>query len=144
MMFMRPPKGMCVFPWRRLPPPGHWQWGNHPKIPMFLKICQRRPQTLSQPRQRLILLMVQKSGKLTSWGKGSWNPIIYQGLYKVLAPSQVVGNGISAIKKYHELGFPPQSLVVDEDDSLEQSTLRSSVHDPIIWKIISTCNQLWL
>ena len=33
----------------------------------------------------------QKSGKLTSWGKGSWNPI----LYRVLAPSQVVGDGIS-------------------------------------------------
>ena len=26
----------------------------------------------------ILLLMVQKSGKLTSWGKGSWNPIIYK------------------------------------------------------------------
>ena len=35
----------------------------------------------------------QKSGKLTSWGWIRWNPIIY--LLRVLAPSQVVGLGIS-------------------------------------------------
>ena len=34
-----------------------------------------------------------KSCKLTSWGKDSWNPIIYRVNYI----SQVVGNGISAI-----------------------------------------------
>ena len=51
-----------------------------------------------------LLLMVQKSGKLTSW-HGRY-PIIY----KVLAPSQVVGNGISAInsssRPYFLMDYP--------------------------------------
>ena len=47
---------------------------------------------------------VQKSGKLTSWGKGSWNPIIYQVLYIPsgclgFLPSQQQGRSCILIKE---------------------------------------------
>ena len=38
--------------------------------------CAKRDEST---RKNGILLMVQKSGKLTSWGNGRWNPIIYRG-----------------------------------------------------------------
>ena len=49
-----------------------------------------------------ILLMVQKSDKLTSWGNGSWNPIIYDGF--------IHPNGGCLGFLNHQQYEPPQNL----------------------------------
>ena len=61
-------------------PPIFWDLSNHSKSKVAAKVDLASPSRISnvlaEPWSRW--WFVSKSGKLTSWGNGSWNPIIYR------------------------------------------------------------------